>query len=152
MIQSRLFLASVAASLSFAFVAPAAADPLPPDLAEAARGYDQAQMSSDAGALGRWLADDYVLVNGGGQVFTKAQFIADSTAPGFSLKPYVVENAINKVWADAAVLAGEVSLEGADHGQPFKTRFRFADVWRKTGDRWQVVFTEVTRLTAPKQP
>jgi len=129
-----------------AFAAVPTSDPLPPDLARAATAYDQAQIHNDGPALQRLLADDYVLANGGGQISTKAEFIRDSTAPGFSLQPYVVEHAVNRVWADGAVLSGEVVLRGTDGGKPFAGHLRFADVWARRNGQWRVIFTEVTRL------
>lgn len=123
-------------------------DPLPPDLAKAAADYDHAQIHNDGPALRRLLADDYTLVNGGAEISTKVEFVRDSTAPGFSLQPYVVRHAVNRVWSDGAVLSGEVELRGTDGGKRFASHARFADVWAKRGGRWQVVFTEVTRFPA----
>lgn len=122
---------------------------LPPDLAQAAADYDQAQIKSDGAALQSLLADDYELVNGACKIYSKAEFIADSTAPGATLEPYTVKNEINRVWSDGAVLSGEVTLKGMDAGKPFTIRTRFADVWRKPDGKWQVVFTEVTRFPKP---
>lgn len=121
---------------------------LPADLAAAAADYDRAQVKGDKALLNRLLADDYHLVNGGGQVESKEQFVAESIDPAFKLAPFTVENPIETVWTDGAVLAGEVHLQGQDHGKPFTAHFRFADIWRKRDGAWQVVFTEVTRLPA----
>jgi len=126
-----------------------ASDPLPADLAKAMADYDHAQIHNDRAELERLLGDDYVLVNGAGEISSKAEFVRDSTAPGFSLQPYVVEHAVNRVWAGGAVLSGEVVLKGIDGGKPFASHMRFADIWAKRGGKWQVVFTEVTRL--PRQ-
>lgn len=125
---------------------------LPADLAQAAADYDQAQMHNDGAALHRLLADDYTLVNGGAEISTKAEFIRDSTAAGFSLQPFVVEHAINRVWRDGAVLSGEVTLRGTDGGKSFTSHMRFADIWAKRDGRWQVIFTEVTRFPVAAQP
>lgn len=127
---------------------------LPADLAKAAADYDRAQIKGDGAELNRLLADDYVLVNGGCEIFTKAQFIADSVKPGSRVDPYVVEHPTERVWADGAVLAGEVHGGGLDGGKPFRSHSRFADIWRKRDGRWQVVFTEVTRYpaAAPGKP
>jgi hypothetical protein len=123
-------------------------DPLPADLARAAADYDHAQIHNDGPALQRLLADDYVLVNGGAAISTKAGFIRDSTAPGFTLQPYVVRHAINRVWNGGAVLSGEVDLRGTDGGKAFAGHTRFADIWARRGGRWRVVFTQVTRFPA----
>lgn len=121
---------------------------VPPDLAKAVADYDHAQIHRDGPALRRLLADDYVLVNGGGSTSDKAQFVTDSTKPGSTLEPFVVEDPTQRVWRDGAVMAGEVHLKGLDEGRPFQAHFRFADVWRKQSGKWQVVFTEVTRFPA----
>jgi ketosteroid isomerase-like protein len=123
---------------------------LPADLAAAAADYDRAQIKGDAALLNRLLADDYHLVNGANQIERKQQFVAESIDPAFKLEPFTVENPIETVWPEGAVLAGEVHLQGQDHGKPFTAHFRFADVWRKRNGIWQVVFTEVTRFPAEK--
>jgi ketosteroid isomerase-like protein len=119
---------------------------LPADLASAAAAYDEAQVKSDGAALQRLLADDYTLVSSTAHIYTKAQFIADSTTPGSTIEPFVLRNVINRVWADGAVLSGEVELKGMSEGKPYSAHMRFADVWRKRAGKWQVVFTEVTRF------
>jgi len=119
---------------------------LPPDLAKAAAAYDKAQIEADRAELNRLLADDYHLVNSSGEIETKSQFVAESSDPAFKLDPFTVQSPIETVWGDGAVLAGEVRIKGTDHGKPFQAHFRFADIWRKSQGKWQVVFTEVTRL------
>jgi ketosteroid isomerase-like protein len=119
---------------------------LPPDLASAAAAYDEAQVKGDGAALTRLLAEDYTLVSSNAHVYTKAQFIADSTAPGSTLEPFVLKNVINRVWGDGAVLSGEVELKGTSEGKPYAAHMRFADIWRKRGGEWRVVFTEVTLI------
>jgi ketosteroid isomerase-like protein len=104
---------------------------LPPDLARAAADYDAAQLKGDGAALQRLLADDYVLVNGAAQIENKREFIADSTAAGFKLEPFVLSQVINRVWNDGAALSGEVTLKGTADGKAFSQRMRFVDVWRR---------------------
>ena len=126
-------------------MAAAVAAALPADLAKAAHDYDQAQIKRDKAALERLLADDYRLANSSGQVETKAQFIADQTAPGYKLEPFTVEEPIERVMGDVALLGGVARLKGTDGGKAYDVRLRFLDVWQKRGGRWQVVFTQATR-------
>jgi len=121
---------------------------LPPDLAAAAKAYDAAQMHSDKAELERLLAPDYRLFNSGGQVQDKASFIADSVAPGFHMNPFHVEEPLEQVIGDTALLGGVATLSGTDGGKPFTARLRFMDVWAKRGGRWMVVFTQATRVPA----
>jgi ketosteroid isomerase-like protein len=131
-----------------ALLAAAATAALPADLAKAAHDYDQAQVRSDEAALSRLLADDYRLQNSAGAVEDKAQFIADQTADGYRLDPFTVEEPIEKVMGDVALLGGVATLTGTDGGQPYRVRLRFVDVWQKRDGRWVVVFTQATRAPA----
>lgn len=121
---------------------------LPPDLAAAAKAYDQAQMKSDKAELERLLADDYRLFNSGGQVQDKQAFIANSTAPDFHMAPFHVEEPLEKVQGDTALLGGVATLSGTDGGKPFTARLRFMDVWARRGGHWVVIFTQATRVPA----
>ena len=121
---------------------------LPADLAKAVKDYDQAQITGNRAELERLLADDYTLLNSGGQTETKPQFIAESTAPGFKLEPFVVQDPVEKVWDQGAVMGGIVTLRGMDGGKPFAATLRFADIWAKRNGKWQVIYTHVSKPPA----
>ena len=126
-------------------LAAAASAHIPPDLAAAVAAYDKAQIDGNRAELERWLADDYLLVNSRGQLETKAQLIADYTAPGFDLEPFTIEEPVEKVWNDGAVMGGIGTLRGTDGGKRFEMRLRFADIWAKRNGRWQVIYTQVAK-------
>jgi hypothetical protein len=121
---------------------------LPADLAKAVKDYDQAQITGNRAELERLLADDYTLLNSGGQTETKPQFIAESTAPGFKLEPFVVQDPVEKVWDQGAVMGGIVTLRGMDGGKAFAATLRFADIWAKLNGKWQVIYTHVSKPPA----
>jgi hypothetical protein len=121
---------------------------LPPDLAKAVAAYDQAQIQGNRALLEKLLADDYTLVGSSGQVENKSQLIADFTAPGYKLEPFVVQDAVEKVWIDGAVMGGVTTLRGVDGGKPFEATLRFADIWAKRNGKWQVIYTHVSRPPA----
>src|SRR6476661_761595 len=108
-------------------VAAASSAHIPPALARAVEGYDRAQYTENRRELERWLADDYLLVNSSGATETKAQLIADYTAPGFDLEPFTIEQPVEKVWTDGAVMGGIATLRGTDGGKHYEVRLRFAD-------------------------
>jgi hypothetical protein len=115
---------------------------LPRDLAAAATAYDLAQFRSNRAELERLLADDYILAGSSGKNQTKAQYIADATAPGSKTTYVALSGLVRRVWTDGAVLGGMVDAKGFDHAKPFVMRARFVDVWAKRGGRWRVVFTQ----------
>lgn len=122
---------------------------LPADLAEAAHAYDRAQTTSNRAELERLIADDYVLHNSQGQAQNKASFIADQIAPGYRLEPFKIEEPVEKVMGDTAILGGVARAKGTAGGEVFDVRLRFIDVWRKRDGVWKVVFSQATR--APKE-
>jgi hypothetical protein len=126
-------------------LAAAAAASVPADLAAAVHAYDKAQVEGNRAELERWLADDYLLVNSSGATETKAQLVADYTASGFKLEPFTIEQPVEKVWGDGAVMGGIATLKGMDSGRPFAMRLRFADIWAKRSGRWQVIYTQVAK-------
>lgn len=121
-------------------------DPLPPDLAKASAAYDKAQLSNDGAELQRLLGEDLLLISGSGRVESKADFIKDSTDPGFRLEPFTILEPVHRVSGDHAILGGVVFMKGLSDGKPFTQRIRFSDFWEKRNGRWQVVYIQVTRL------
>lgn len=118
---------------------------IPAELAARVHAYDAAQVEGDAAALDDLLADDYVLVNSRGQRQTKAQLIADYTKPDFRLEPFTVEEPVELVWSDGAVMGGVATLRGVDGGEAFEVRLRFSDIWAKRGGKWRVIYTHASR-------
>ena len=119
---------------------------LPPDLAAAARAFDAAQVQGDRAALERLLADDYLLVNSADQEESKADFIRDYTAPGFSFAPFTIERPVRRLWPGGAALGGVVAARGTSDGKPYAIRLRFLDIWAKRNGRWQLVLTEASHV------
>ncbi len=131
--------------MSLLLLLAAAVTHVPPDLAAAVAAYDKAQIDSNRAELERWLADDYLLVNSSGATETKAQLIADYTAPGFDLEPFTVEQPVERVWTDGAVMGGIATIRGTDGGKRYEMRLRFADIWAKRNGRWQVIYSQVAK-------
>ena len=141
--------ANIAFSTEGAAARRSATDPVPVDLRRAANDYDRAQQQGDRRELSRLLADEYLLVNSGGVLETRAEFIAESTDPNFKLDPFKVEDGVVRVSSDQAILGGVATLSGSDHARHFAARLRFVDVWQKRRGRWQVVYTQVTKAAGP---
>ena len=121
---------------------------LPADLAKAVHDYDEAQVHGDGAELRRLVADDYTLLNSTGRIQTKAELIADYTAPGYKIEPFKILEPVEKVWSDGAVMGGLVHLRGTEGGKPFAITLRFADIWARRNGKWQVIYTHVSRPPA----
>jgi ketosteroid isomerase-like protein len=141
---------SILVSLSLlAVIAPLAAKDagakIPADLAARVHAYDEAQVKGDKAALEDLVADDYVLLNSRGQRQSKTDLIRDYTKPGFKIEPFTVEEPVELVWSDGAVMGGVARLRGVDDGQAFEVRLRFSDIWARRGGKWRVIYTHVNR-------
>jgi ketosteroid isomerase-like protein len=145
MSKSRILATAACAMFAAVSFANPSNPKVPADLAARVRAYDVAQVKGDKAALEDLLADDFVLVNSRGQRQTKAQFVADSTKPGFKIEPFVVEEPVELFWSDGAVMAGVASLRGVDGGESFEVRLRFSDIWAKRGGKWRVVYVHASR-------
>ena len=125
---------------------PAFAAELPPDVAKAVEDYDRANIHSDVTTLSRLFADDYMLVNSDASTEDKHQALADFLVPGFRIDPYVMEHTTGIVWSDAAVVSGIVHLGWTQDGTHHVRVLRIAHVWAKRDGRWQMTYTQVTRV------
>ena len=126
----------------------AAAGDLPADLAKAVHEYDQAQINGDPSELERLLADDYTLINSAGAAETKAQFISESVGVGNKLDPFTIEQPVEKIWSDGAIMGGVARLTGLSGGTHFAVTLRFTDVWAKREGKWRVVYSHASRVPA----
>ncbi len=125
---------------------PALALELPSDLAKAVKDYDQAQFNNDITELERLVSDDYVLVNSDASVEHKQKVLADHAMQGFKIDPYVLEQPVETVWENAAVIDGLVHLSWTQDGKHQTRLIRVAYVWAKRNGRWQTTYTQVTRV------
>ena len=106
-------------------------------------------MKADAAALDALLADDFLLINSQDQRETKAQFIADYTAPGFTMNPFTIDDQVIKVWGDGAILGGAATATGMSDGKSYSVRLRFSDVGPRRGGKWRVIFTHANHVATP---
>lgn len=111
----------------------------------ASRAFDEAQFRGDVVTLERFLAPDFFYVRGSGQVAGRREFIANFSDPTQHLDPFIItERRIVPLGRDAVVVVADGVISGTATGSPFREHFRYADTFVRRGDRWQVVFVQVT--------
>ena len=120
---------------------------VPPDLAKAIKEYDQATFRNDIVVLGDLVAADYILVNSDSTLQDKRSYLADFTAPGFRLDPYVMEQPVVKIWGNTALIAGRLHLAWTQDGRRQNRLVRIAHVWAKDDGHWRLTYTQLTRVT-----
>lgn len=107
------------------------------------RLWSQAIVSNDAGTIGRFMADDWVIVGESG-ITQKDDFLA-SVASG-DLTHEKMEGSVKRVrvYGDIAVVTARGTNNGHYKGQPFSADEWITDVFQKRDGRWRCVVTQLT--------
>lgn len=119
---------------------------LPPDLVRALQAFDRAQVDADTAALARLVTEDYVLVNSDATVDLKPKYLSDFLLPGLKMDPYVIEQRIEKVLGDAAVITGVQRLSWTQDGTRQRRVLRIVHVWTRHDGHWRATHTQLTRI------
>jgi ketosteroid isomerase-like protein len=127
-------------ALNFAFAE------LPVDLTKAIQDYQQAQVQNDVVTLDHLVTDDFVLVNSDSSVQNKKSFLEDFNKPGFKMEPYVLQEKVEKVWDNAAVVGGVMLLKWTQDGKQQSRKLRIVYVWAKKDGHWQTTYAQLTRV------
>ena len=152
----RRILIAVAATLAAFAFRPAAAkaeqapSSLPPALSSALDNYNRSTIAKDIASLGQLVTDDYLLVNSDGSVQGKASYLEDFKMPGFDIEPYRLENPYYRVQIDSALTSGTMRLSWTQDGRHQSRHLRITHFWRNLQGKWQIAFTQLTRL--PDEP
>lgn len=115
-------------------------------LTRLADAWDRAIVRKDEAAIAAPMADDFRQIDGGGNVETKASFVADLVSPALQIDPYVVEEFEVRLYGDTALLSGTTRMTGRFDGKPFATRYRYIDVYVRRGGEWKIVSVQITKL------
>ena len=111
--------------------------------------FSQAVAANDAAAIGRFVADDWVIVDADGSVIDRPRFISlieSGALTHESMESTAVEV---RVHGDTAVVTGITTSKGQFMGQGFVTRERATDVLARLNGRWLCVFSQLTRVALP---
>jgi ketosteroid isomerase-like protein len=112
--------------------------------------FTQAIVKNDAEAIGRFLADDWVIIDVDGGMIDKARFLGVIKSGNLSHEMMESEEVSVRVCGEAALVTGLTATKGKFMGQEFSTRERATDVFVKQNGRWQCVFSQLTRFSKTK--
>lgn len=138
-----------AAALSLALVSTTAfADQTAATVAALDTAYQLAVKRNDAQTMGQILADDFVLIGGAGQVFTREQVLAEARkgAIVYERQDEMPGTQTVRVWGDTAVVTALLWLKGVQDGKPFDRKLWFSDTYAKTDRGWRYVLGQVGRI------
>lgn len=108
--------------------------------------WEHAMVSNDAEVIGRFMADDWVIVSERG-VTRKQDFLAVVASGELTHETFKGEIISVRQYGEAAVLTGRVRNKGHYKGQPFSSDEWTTDVFIKRNGTWLCVHSHITTAT-----
>jgi ketosteroid isomerase-like protein len=140
--MKRRLMIALALAAGLAHGAPPAALVAP--LKAQADAWDRAIVAKDRAAIEANMADDFRQIDARGNVESKASFVEGLVSPDLVIDPYTVEEFEVRVYGDTALLSGRTRMTGRYQGQPFKSHYRYIDVYVKRGGAWKIVSVQIS--------
>jgi ketosteroid isomerase-like protein len=109
--------------------------------------FERAVASNDADALDGILADDWIIVDPDGSMIDKARFLGVIRSGVLSHELMESTDMRVRVYGNTAVVTGLTTTKGKFIWQDFASCERATDIFVRQTDRWQCVFTQLTRFT-----
>jgi ketosteroid isomerase-like protein len=110
--------------------------------------FERAVANNDADALDEFLADDWIIVGPDGDIIDKARFLGVIKSGVLSHELMESTDMTVRLYGNTAVVTALTTTKGKFMGQDFASCERATDIFVKQTDRWQCVFTQLTRFTA----
>jgi ketosteroid isomerase-like protein len=109
--------------------------------------FARAVASNDPDALDGILADDWIIIDPDGSSIDKPRFLEVIKSGVLSHESMESSDLRICLYANTAVVTGLTTTKGKFMGQDFASCERATDIFVKQTDRWQCVFTQLTRFT-----
>jgi ketosteroid isomerase-like protein len=109
--------------------------------------FSQAIVKNDAEAVGRFLADDWMIIDPDGGVIDKARFLDVIKSGTLTHEMMESDDTRVRIYRNTAIVTALTTTKGKYSGQAFTTKERATDVFIKRDGRWQCAFSQLTRFT-----
>ena len=116
------------------------------ELIALAHAWDRAMVGNDADAIGRYMADDWIIVGSDGSIGEKAGFLALIASGTLTHDVMTSEDLRVRVYGDTAVMTARGVSGGRYQGRPFRDTERSSSVFVRQGGEWRCVLTHLSRL------
>ena len=114
------------------------------ELLKVERDFATAILSNDADAIGKFLTEDWAIVDSDGGVIEKARFLGAIKSKTLVHEEMELDDLAVRAHGDSAVVTTITSTKGRFAGQEFAARERATDFFVKRNGRWQCAFSQLT--------
>jgi ketosteroid isomerase-like protein len=147
-LKRSLVFISVALVTSFFATGGQKKDLMQEELLRIEKDFSQAITANDAEAIGRFLADEWIIIDPDGGIIDKTRFLEVIKSGALTHELMESDNARVRIYGDSAVVTALTTTKGTFSGQPFTTRERATDVFVKEHGHWHCVLSQLTRLAS----
>jgi len=117
------------------------------ELLELEKQFAAAIVKNDPEAIGRFVANDWIIINADGGIIDKARFLDVIKSGALTHEIMESDDIRVRIYGESAVVTGLVCTKGKFMGQDFSTHERATDVFIRHDGRWRCVLSQLTRFT-----
>jgi ketosteroid isomerase-like protein len=110
------------------------------------RDFAGAIVRNDAEAIGRFLSDDWVIVDPDGGIIDRERFLNVIRSGALTHTAMDSDDVRVRVYGESAVITALMSTVGAFQGHEFTSRERATDFLVRQDGEWRCVATHLTRV------
>lgn len=122
------------------------------ELIEVVRQWDLAMLANNPEAIGRYMADDWIIVGADGTATAKSAFLGLVKSGALTHDAMESENLRIRIYGDTAVLSANGVSAGTYLGQRFREVELASCVFVRQQGEWRCVLTHLSRLPDPVPP
>ena len=108
--------------------------------------FGKAMIQNDAEAIGRFLADDWIIIDPDGGIIDRARFLGVIKSGTLTHQAMDSTDMRIRIYANTATVTALTTSTGKYMGQEFKTQERATDVFVKENGQWRCVISQLTRF------
>ena len=119
-------------------------------LTQLSNDWDKVIVAKDATAIAGNMAEDFRIIDRHGGIEDKKAFVEGILDPKLTIDPYTVEDFEVRVYGDTALLSGRTHMTGTYDGTPFKSYYRYIDIYVRKSGVWKIVSVQITQMPDEK--
>ena len=105
-----------------------------------------AEVKADMAFLDRFIAEDCVITDPVGAVWTKAQFLGGLKSGEGAVLTFMLDNMKARIYGDAAVVNGRMTATQKFQGKDISGQYQCTDMFIKKAGQWQCVAIHLSMI------
>jgi ketosteroid isomerase-like protein len=116
------------------------------ELLKLEKKFEEAIVKNDPEAIGRFVADDWIIIDAEGGIIDKGRFLGVIKSGDLTHEMMESSDIRVRVYGDSAIVTALTRTKGKFMRQAFGTQERSTDFFVKLDGRWQCVLSQLTRF------